>query len=184
MKHIKGGLAYAGVILFVVCFSWGIHELAHWLTAAALGYEAVMTLNTVYLKSGEYQQDWHWLLVSAAGPLVTLLQAWIAYLWLVKKGWQPNVYPFLLLTFYTRLLAGFMNLFNLNDEGRIGHFFGIGDFTLSIVVSAFLGLLVFKISKKYKPGWKYQLMTILLIMLFSSVLILGNQAWDIVLLPL
>ena len=184
MKHLKGTLVYAGVILFIVCFSWLTHELAHWLAATALGYEAIMTLNTVYLKSGDYQKDWHWILVSAIGPLITILQAGIAYLWLSKKGWNGNLYPFIWIAFYTRVLAGVMNLFNLNDEGRISHFLGIGDFTLSIVVSAFLGLLVFKISKKYKPGWKYQLMTILLIMLFSSMLILGNQALNIVLLPL
>ncbi|MCE7993002.1 MAG: hypothetical protein HEP71_13525 [Roseivirga sp.] len=184
MKVVLSSLRYAGVVLFAVCFTWGIHELTHWFVAIALGYDAVMTLNTVYLQSGEYQQDWHWILVSAVGPLITIGQACLVYRWLIKKGWNPNLYPFLLLTLYTRLLAGVMNLFNLNDEGRISHFLGIGDFTLSIVVSAFLGVLVYKVSKQHKPGWRYQLFTIILIMIFSSILILGDQALDIVLLPL
>lgn len=184
MKSVLSKFRYAGVVLLVVCFSWGIHELAHWLAATALGYEAVMTLNTVYLKSGEYKQDWHWILVSGIGPLITILQALVVYWWLRQKGWNANLYPFLLLTLYTRLLAGFMNLFNLNDEGRISHFLGIGDFTLSIIVSAFLGVLVYKVSKQHRPGWRYQLLTLILIMIFSSVLILGDQAWGIVLLPL
>ena len=80
------------------------------------------------------------------------------------------------------MLAGFMNLFNLNDEGRISRFLGLGDFTLSIVVSIFLGVLVLKVSRKYKPGWKYQVYTLVLIMIFSSILILGDQAWGVVLL--
>lgn len=183
MKTVLTGLRYAGVVLFAVCFSWGIHELAHWLTATALGYDVVMTLNTVYLKSGEYQQDWHWILVSGVGPLVTIIQALTVYRWLNRKGWNANLYPFLLLTLYTRLLAGFMNLFNLNDEGRISHFLGIGDFTLSIFVSALLGLLIFKVSKQHKPGWRYQVFTLILIKLFSSILILGDRAWGVVLLP-
>ncbi|GAB5527699.1 MAG: hypothetical protein Roseis2KO_55710 [Roseivirga sp.] len=183
MKSVLSKLRYAGVVLLSVCFSWGIHELAHWLMATTLGYEAVMTLNTVYLKSGEYQQDWHWILVSGIGPLITILQALVVYWWLSKKGWNPNLYPLLMLTLYTRFLAGFMNLLNLNDEGRISHFLGIGDFTLSILVSALLGVLVFKVSRQHKPGWRYQVLTLILIMLFSSILILGDQAWDVTLLP-
>jgi hypothetical protein len=183
MQGVFKWLRYTGMVLLAVVFSWGIHELAHWLTATALGYEAVMTLNTVSLKNGAYQQDWHWILVSIMGPVVTIIQALVVYYRLVKKGWQPALFPFLLVAPYMRFLAGVMNLFNLNDEGRISHFLGIGDFTLSIIVSVFLGVLVFKASKKYKPGWKYQLLTLFLIMLFSTMLILSDQAWRIVLLP-
>lgn len=183
MKQITNGFRYAGVVLLTVLFSWGIHELAHWMMAEALGYDAVMTLNTVYLSSGEYEQTWHWMVVSAVGPLITMLQAWVVFRWLYKKNWQPNLYPLLLLTLYTRILAGFMNLFNLNDEGRISHALGIGDFTLSLLVSAFLAVLVYKVSKHHTPGWKFQVFTLVLIMLFSSILILGDQAGKIILLP-
>ncbi len=184
MNSISNNLRYAGVVLVAVLFSWLSHELAHWLAYTVLGYEAVMTFNTVYIKSGGHRAEWHMVLVSAAGPLLTILQAVAVYFWLRKKGWNPNVYPFLLIPLYTRLLAGVMNFINLNDEGRISHFLGIGDYTLSIVVSAFLGLLVYKASKQHKPGWRYQVWTIVLIMIFSSILILGDQAWGGVLLPL
>lgn len=184
MNNLLGNLRYAGVVLVAVLFSWLSHELAHWLTDTALGYEAVMTFNTVYIKSGGYRAEWHMVLVSGTGPLLTIIQAIVVYLWLRKKGWNANLYPFLLIPLYTRLLAGVMNFINLNDEGRISHFLGIGDYTLSILVSAFLGLLVYKVSKQYKPGWKYQVWTVILIMIFSSILILGDQAWGGVLLPL
>jgi len=88
-----------------------------------------------------------------------------------------------LLTLYTRILAGFMNLFNLNDEGRISHVLGLGDFTLSLLVCAILAVWVYKVSKYHKPGWKFQVFTLVLIMLFSSILILGDQSGKIILLP-
>ena len=182
MNRILTGLTYAGVVLLAVCFTWGIHELAHWLAYKALGYDAVMTLNTVSLQNGEIQREWHEILISAAGPVITIVQALVVYRWLAKRGWMANLYPLLLVPFYMRLLAGVMNVINLNDEGRISHFLGIGDYTLSIAVCALLGALVFKISRKYKPGWKFQVPTVVLMMLFGSVLVLADQFWHIVLI--
>ena len=182
MKQLKTYLLHAGAVLLAVAFTWLIHELAHWAMARALGYSPIMTMNTVSLGGEAYREEWHAMLVSAAGPVVTILQAILIYWWLSVKGWQRWLYPYLLLALYTRLLAGVMNMINLNDEGRIGHALGIGDYTLSIMVSAFLFLLVWKSSRQHKLGWRFIGYSLLLIMIFGSVLILGDNAWKPVLL--
>jgi len=81
-----------------------------------------------------------------------------------------------------RFLAGSMNVVNLNDEGRISSYLGIGTFTFSIVVCGLLVFKVFLISKKYRLTVRLQLGSVLLIMLFSSVIILTDQFFSVRLL--
>jgi len=75
-----------------------------------------------------------------------------------------------------------MNVVNLNDEGRISSYLGIVTFTLSIVVCGLLVFKVFLISKKYRLTVRLQLGSVLLIMLFSSVIILTDQFFSVRLL--
>ena len=178
----KRTLIYSLVCLIAVLFTWMIHEFFHWAMSESLGYDAVMTLNTVYLKSGGYQSQSHANLVSAAGPLITILQALIVFFYLRKKGWNNYLYPFLFTAFYTRFMAMGMSFLNLNDEARISKSWGIGTFTLPFIVSVFLFFLVYDISKRYQLKWRFQFLTIFLVMLFSSILILSDQFLDLKLL--
>ena len=78
-----------------------------------------------------------------------------------------------------RFLAGLMNFINVNDEGRVSQYLGIGTFTLSIIVSGLLFFMVYKISKKYSLNWKFQLGTYLIVMIASSILILSDMFFGI-----
>lgn len=129
---LKYVLACAGAVIF----TWIIHELAHWITSESLGYEAIMRLNSVSPIADQEQTDQHKIYISASGPLITIVQAIIVFIFLMNKGWNKLVYPLLFTPLYMRLLAGLFNFINPNDEGRISEFFGIGLFTLSIIVGS------------------------------------------------
>lgn len=165
-----------------VATTWFLHEFAHWLMSLGLGYDSLMTLNTVSLTNGVYNNKGHAMLVSAAGPVVTILQATIVFMMIKKGKWNAMAYPFLFVPLYSRLLAGAMNVINLNDEGRISHELGIGNFTISILVIALLGYFVYSVSSVRRYPAKFQGFTVLLTMFFSSVLILSDQFFEIVLL--
>jgi len=167
-------LKYIGVVFVTVVFSWVIHEFFHWLTNKVLGYEVTMTMNTVYLLEGSYTQKWHRVLVSASGPIITIVQAIIVFFYL-KKRWKKFLYPLLFVPFYMRFLAGIVSYLNPNDEARISYDLGIGTYTLPLIVSGFLFYLLYIISKQYKLTWKFQLTTTVLVMFFSSVLIMVDQ---------
>lgn len=126
---------YGMLVLVAVIFTWLIHEFAHWATSELLGYKATMSLNGSGLESGGYHKDWHRILTSGVGPFITLLQATGAFIFLKSGKWIKSLYPFLFTAFYMRLLAGLMNFINLNDEGRISSYFGIGTFTLPLIFS-------------------------------------------------
>ncbi len=175
MRDKRISFNYVLAILGSVAFTWLIHEFAHWAASELLGYEAAMSLNKSF-PVGEYKPSgWHATWISAAGPLVTVLQGLSAYWFLRSKGWNQYLYPLLFIPFYMRLLAGFMNIINPNDEGRISNFLGLGTYTIPFLVSALLFFLVFRISREYNLSWKFQLGTVVMVMVFSSILIMADQ---------
>jgi len=177
MNNFKNAL----ITLVAVIFTWMLHEFAHWITGEFLGNDMIMTLNTSYSKGGQYIAHWHSTVVSAAGPMVTLIQAIIFYYILKIKSGTP-LFPFLLTCLYMRLLAGVMNFINPNDEGRISMDLGLGTFTLSISIVSILFYLTYDISKTRGLKTKLIVTTTLLIMLFSSIIILADQALKVIIL--
>ena len=110
---------YTLITLLAVVFTWLFHEFMHWLTGEALGNKMVMTINSGYPESRQYVSSWHATVVSAAGPVATLVQAIVIYS-LVKTRYNLVLFPFLLTCLYMRTIAGFLNFINPNDEGRVG----------------------------------------------------------------
>ncbi len=179
MTDQKITLKYILTVSFAVLFTWFIHEFTHWITSEFLGYESIMRLNSVSEANGQKRTEWHKIYISASGPIITILQAIIAFIILKTKGWNKYIYPFLFVPLYMRLLAGIMNFINPNDEGRISEFLGIGLFTISIIVSGLLFFLVYKISRMYRVNWKFNFWTTIITMVASSILILSDQFFGI-----
>lgn len=179
MTDQKINWKYLLACIGAVFFTWILHEFTHWITSESLGYESKMTLNKVSPIAGQNYTDLHNVYVSASGPLITIIQVIIVFMVLSKGKWNKFLYPLLFTPLYMRLLAGGMNFINPNDEGRISEYFGLGVFTLSILVSVILFALVYKISIKYQLNWKFQTWTTLIIMFASSILILSDQIMGI-----
>ena len=167
--------------LLAVVFSFLVHEFAHWTLGELMGYEMRMTLNTVYPIARKYNQDWHHHLISSVGPLTTLLQAIIFY-FLIKKYSNRNLYPFLFTCFYLELLSGVVSFSNPNDLGRISRYLNLGLFTLPFLFTAIHFTLLYKTTKRENYERKFIVATLLLIILFSSVWILTNQKFKVVLI--
>ena len=175
MTDKKIDFKYTGIVLLAVGVTWLIHEFAHWVVSEALGYSTAMSLNGTRPVEGEYQKGSHQIVVSAAGPVFTILQAFAVYFWFSNKGWIKYLYPFLFTAFYMRTLAGLMNFINLNDEGRVSAFLGLGTFAIPLIVVGILFYLVDNVSRANDLDWKFHLINTLLVMIFSSALILADQ---------
>ena len=172
-------IKYILVGILAVIFTWLIHEFTHWLTSELFGYETIMRLNGTYVVQGENENEWHSAIISISAPIVTVLQGLIVFVLLKSGSWNKYLYPFILTALYMRFLAGLMNFINVNDEGRVSEFLGIGTFTISIIVSGLLFYMVYRVSKKHSLNWKFQLGTVLIIMFASSILILSDQFFGI-----
>ena len=74
-----------------------------------------------------------------------------------------------------RILAGVMNVIHPNDEGRLSRTFGLGLWTLPLLVAATLLYLVIRASRPERYGWQFHTISVILVIAFSSAVILLSQ---------
>lgn len=182
MKDQKITFNYILAGILAVIFTWVFHEFIHWLTSELLGYKTIMQLNGTFVVRGQNPSEFHQAIISISAPIMTLIQGLVVFILLKNRNWNKNLYPFLFTPFYMRFLAGLMNFINVNDEGRVGEYLGIGTFTLSILISGLLLFMLYKISQQAQLHWKFQLNTYLIVMIASSILILVDQFFHVQLL--
>jgi hypothetical protein len=178
---LKINFKYILVTAVAVFLSFEMHELAHFFTGELLGNKMAITLNSGYPINGFYLKEWHYNIVSAAGPLFTIIQA-VFFYFLLKRYNNYYLYPWLLITLFMRFSAMLLSFRHLNDEARISNSLGLGMFTLPFIVSVFLFFLVFKINLRYNYSKRFNLITFLLILLFYSAIILTDKYFHIRLL--
>ena len=178
---LKINLKYILLTAVAVFLSFELHELAHFFTGEYLGNKMAMTLNTGYPVNGFYLKEWQYTVVSAAGPLFTILQALVFY-FLLKRNNNYYLYPWLLIPLFMRFSAMVLSFRNPNDEARISTSLGMGMFTLPLLVSIFLFFLVLKINQKYSYTKRFNFISVLLIIFFYSAIILIDQYFHIRLL--
>lgn len=132
-----------------------VHECAHWLVGAAFGQEMVFTLNAIRISST--MVPWQKALMDIAGPLVTICQAVIAYVIVMRSG-SHKAFAFLYAAMFMRLVAGIVTVVNPNDEARVSMFLDLGMWTLPVLVPAGLIALVVIAHRRLQLGWKDQLL--------------------------
>ena len=145
-----------------------IHEGGHWLMGTALGLDMRFGLNAVsYLSPMSALQK---ALADAAGPLVTIVQGIIAYV-LLKRTASIKAFAFLYAAAFMRLVAGLVSVLHPNDEARLSLYFGLGKWTLPVLVAAGLILLALKGSKRLGLTWKDQALCYLVASLAVSAIV-------------
>lgn len=162
---------YIGVMIVATFVTFFFHEMSHWIAYELLGYNAGFTLNGASLKDSSIKlTKAHRIITSASGPIFTICQA-IVFYFILNKHKNIMLYPFLFLPFVMRLGAGWANIFQPNDEGRISLDLGLNLYVISIIVVLFLFFLVFKISKKNKISLIQNIITFIasIILVFSLV---------------
>lgn len=181
--HTKTKIDAKYILVFgIAVFStWILHELAHWAVGECLGYKMAMSLNSGHSISEQYVNNLDYQIISAAGPVFTMLEAILIFI-LMNQRMRLMLYPFLFTCFYMRLFATVISIRRPNDEARISSAMGIGKFTLPIIVTGILLLLVYQISRKYRFDAKFNLANLGLVILFSSMIILLDMYFKIRLL--
>jgi len=140
------------LLLFVVAFvSFVLHEGTHWLAGVALGHDMVVSLNGSHATTAVPALDA--MLISAAGPVVTLIQGILALV-LVRMFNSVAAYGFVFFAAFMRLMAAGVSLMNPNDEARISLYFGLGSWTLPLLMVAVLGIMTVIGSRHLRLSWQ------------------------------
>ena len=138
--------------LFLAGFAtFALHEAAHFMAGLALGYDMSARLNGV--SSLTPASATHKAIIDAAGPLITIAQAVVTFI-LVRRFKLSVAFAFLYFAAFMRLLATGVSAFNLNDEARLSVYFGLGAWTVPIVVSLGLMLLAWRGSQSLALTWR------------------------------
>lgn len=141
------------LFILVTIATYIVHEGAHGLTGEALGYDLWVNINSAGLMSGTYQQAWHGPLVSAAGPMITLIQGIIAFV-CVRRYKSMFAFVVLFVALMMRFVAMLMSFSNPNDEARISEWLGLGTWTLHLVVVGILLALTIIAGRYLKLRWR------------------------------
>jgi hypothetical protein len=151
MQRMRTGVGFYGLVVLAGFITFVLHEGGHWLTTILLGHEAFFGPNSSGPRAAVSAADHA--VISAAGPLVTVVQAAIA-LWLVQTRSSQTAWIFLFWPAFMRLMATGISLFNPNDEARISEWLGWGLWTLPALVSAGLVALLVIGSRRLRVSWK------------------------------
>ncbi len=160
--------AFFLVLVLVFFVTNLLHESAHWLAGAAFGFDMQFGLNAVrYLSPTE---PWQRMVTDAAGPVYTILQGVLAWV-LVRRGASTTAFAFLYAAMFSRLTAGLVSVLHPNDEARVSLYFGLGKWTLPVLVAAGLLALVVAASRRLGLTWKDQLLCYLVASLAMSAIV-------------
>jgi hypothetical protein len=169
---------YALLVLSFVpaaILTWGVHEVAHWLTGVAIGYDMWITFNQAGPVQGSYDSSFHEILIAMAGPIVTWSQAVLAFA-VVRRSRKLWTYSFLFLALWMRALAMCMSFIsNPNDEARTSLIFGLPMWVIPGVSVILLLTLTFLGSRSLKVGWKGNVTSYVMASIVTTIVILSDQ---------
>ncbi len=151
MHRMRTGAGFYGLVFIAGFITFALHEGGHWLAAMLLGHEAYFGLNSAGARGAVSAVD-H-VIISATGPAVTVLQAVIA-LALVQARGSAVAWIFLFWATFMRFMATVISLFNPNDEARISDWLGWGPWTLPLIVTGGLFVLLAIGSRRVGASWK------------------------------
>jgi hypothetical protein len=147
----RAGATFYGAFAVIAVATYLIHEAAHWLAGTALGYPMSYGINSVVPGSAMTATD-H-MLMSAAGPAVTILIALGAFV-LVMRRQSMAAYAALYFALFMRITAAGVSVFNLNDEARISDMLGWGPWSLPSAVILVLLIPTVIASRHLRLSWK------------------------------
>ncbi|AQR62802.1 hypothetical protein BZG35_14935 [Brevundimonas sp. LM2] len=150
MTTTRVGIGFYGRFALIAVATYLVHEAAHWAVGAALGYPVSYGINSVI--PGTPMTPIDQILMSAAGPAVTVVTALIAFV-LVLRRQSLTAYAVLYFALFMRAVAAGVSVLHLNDEARISDLMGWGPWALPAVV--ILALLVPTViaSRRLRLSW-------------------------------
>ncbi len=164
-------------LLFASLATTLVHELGHYGMGIGLGHEMRMSLNQAAPVTAIAIPAMDLLLIVAAGPLVTVLQALVAF-FLIRNRGLLFAYPFLFAAWFMRFAAAFVSLAHPNDEARLSiELFG-GMWWLPAGVVLGLSILLWSASRRLGIGWKTNAVCYLICSVTTAAIVFGDRGWS------
>lgn len=141
----------------------------------ALGYPMWMSLNGAEAMAGSTVSASDALLITAAGPLVTVTQGLVSYAAVCRFA-SGRAYAFLFAAWFMRLAATVASMSRPNDEARLSLALLGGKWWLHGMVVASLFVLTWSAARRLKIDWRTNLI-LYAIGTVTTVLIVFGDRW-------
>ena len=148
--NTRVGARYYGWFALVAVATYLVHEAAHWIVGAALGYPVSYGINSVI--PGAPMTPTDHMLMSAAGPAVTVVTALTAFVFVMRRR-SLIAYAILYFALFMRAVAAGISAFNPNDEARISDMLGFGPWLLPGLVVLVLLIPTVIASRHLRLSW-------------------------------
>jgi hypothetical protein len=168
------GAAFYCMLVAATVVTTIVHETAHWAMGIALGHDMAMSFNEAHAVSANDVSAGHAMLIAAAGPAITMLQALIAFV-LVRGRGLLLAYPFLFAAWFMRFAAAFVSLSHPNDEARLSLDLLGGMWWLPAAVVSALLALVWMAARRLRLGWKTNLICYLICSTMTAAIVFGDR---------
>lgn len=170
----RQGVTFQLLIFVITPLTFLVHEFGHWLTGELLGYSMQFSLNLVTPLAGQQPTPGELLMISIAGPAMTILQGLLAW-WMIRRGGGLPWYAVLYVATFHRFAAAFVSLFHPNDEARISQMLSLGTWTLPVLVVAGLLALTVSANRRLRVGWKQNLVAYFVASFAVAAVVFGNS---------
>lgn len=165
-------LAIASLLTFV------LHEAGHWAMGIWLGHTMVFHLNGVGPAPGVVMSARDAFMVTAAGPLVTVLQALVACA-LIQQRVLLLAYAFVFTAWFMRFAATLVSIVHPNDEARMSLQLGLGTWLLPVTTMLGLLALTWWAAGRLRLGWRVNIACYLLCsVLFAAIIFADAALWS------
>lgn len=182
MHHLKGEgarpprripIAFYAVLAAACPLTFVLHEGGHWLAGTLLGHAMRFSLNAVVTASGTSASTLDALMITGAGPLVTLLQGIVAFL-LVRRRNALMAYAFLFAAWFMRFAAALVSIVNPNDEARMGLQLGLDAWMLPTAIVLVLLALTGLGARRLGVGWRTNVASYLDCSVLFAAIVFGS----------
>lgn len=165
----------AGFTVLATIAAFIIHEIGHYLAAEALGFDSWFSLNYSGIAPGSMPTQIEITLFTLAGPAVTVLQAFLAAIF-IGKGRQLWLYALVAIAFWQRVTAFVISVLAVpNDEARISLMWGWDLWVLPSIVVALLGAILVWAALKARAGLIANLVIYLATTLGITMVVFGDR---------
>jgi hypothetical protein len=173
-RNGRARASFYGALVLATLLTTVVHETAHWAMGSALGHRMAMSFNEAHAVSGAGVPALDAMLITAAGPAVTVLQALVAYALIRSRRWRL-AYPFLFAAWFMRFAAACVSLSHPNDEARLSLDLLGGMWWLPAAVVLGLLALLWSATRRLGIGWKTNLACYLICSVLTAVIVFGDR---------
>lgn len=160
--------------MVITVLGFFVHEFAHAAMANVFGYDVKLSVNSVSPINGPYESRGEAMLISIAGPVVTLLIGLLGAI--VARASGSLIALWVVFTsLIQRSMAQAASLLGPNDEMRVSMELGIGAWTLPAAIVTLLLVLMIWSTQKAKPGLGRLLLAFLGTSIGVSIVVLGED---------